>query len=210
MDGIELFLALTYTAYIASPIVRDELLFRLALLATSIGFVAWGVMVDERVVVAANALFVLLSLRHVVRLARQRRPVVLDEEENHVYNALFAAMTPREFLTLWRLGEPATVPAGALITVGQVVDDVLVVLDRHAAIELADDERIAAAPSLLGEMSYALGEAATATATVRVDAPARVRRWTKATLRDLERSHPDLAVPFLAAVGQNLARKIRV
>ena len=210
MDGVEIFLALTYVAYIASPVIRDELVFRLALLATSVGFVAWGFMVDERVIIAANGLFVILSLRHIIRLAKQRQAVSLSSEENHIYGHLFSTMTPREFLTLWGLGEQYSLEPGAIISRDQMVDDVMVVIDRDVIIELDSGDRVAAAPTLLGEMSYALGESAPATATVRADVPVRVLRWTKATLRDLERSHPDLAIPFLAAVGANIARKVRL
>jgi hypothetical protein len=170
-------------------------------MVTSLGFVAWGYLADERVAVAANLLFVLISLRHILRIAAQRRPVDLTNEQNRVCSSLFRSMTPREFLNLSELAEPGSAEAGTLIRKGDVVDAVI--------IELESDELVLPAPMMLGEVSYALGESSTASATVRLESPAQTRRWTMAMLRDLEVSHPDLAVPFLASLGANLAKKVK-
>jgi len=210
MDWVDLLLLTIYTFHVSAPMVRDELALRLLLLLTSIGFGAWGWLSDLPITVVANCLFTALSLRHIFRLLRQRQPVELTSEQVVVYEQLFSAMSERQFLELWNLGVPGTAPVGNLIVRGELVDDVIVVIDQAVHIELDTGDRVAASPSVLGEMSYALGESAVATATVRVETPAQIRRWTKETLRGLGTSHSALEVPFLAAMGANLARKIRL
>lgn len=208
MDRVELLLLITYVLYVVSPMIRDDLALRTLLLTASLGFVVWGIAVGERVTILANVFFVLLSLRHIIGLLQQRRPVTLGDEQERVYQALFSAMSKREFKELWELGERSTADAGPLIRSGDDVEEVLVVLDAPVYVELDGGDLELAAPSILGEMSYALGETASATASVRLDAPAEVLRWTKSTLRDLKHTNPGLEVPFLAALGSNLARKI--
>ena len=208
MDRVELLLLITYALYVISPMIRDDLALRTLLLTASLGFVVWGIAVGERVTILANVFFVVLSLRHIIGLLKQRRPVTLSDEQERVYLALFSAMSKREFKELWELGERSTADAGPLIRSGDDVEEVIVVLDSPVFVELDHGDLELAAPSILGEMSYALGETASATASVRLDAPAELLRWTKSTLRDLKHTNPGLEVPFLAALGSNLARKI--
>lgn len=202
-------LTIVYFAYLLSPALRDEFFLRVALMVTSLGFIVWGTMIESPVTVAANVLFVLIGLRHIIRLYRQRQPVELDEVQEQIKAQIFDAMSPREFLLFWHLGSSDLLHDAELITKNEQLDDVLVVTDGSVVIELESGDLVKQAPILLGEMSYALGVDAAATATVRCDGEVELRRWTKTTLRDLQRSHPDLAVPFLRSIGSNLAAKFR-
>lgn len=210
MTSANVVLTLVYLAYLLSPAIRDEFFLRLALMCTSMGFIIWGFMIDDGwVAIVANALFVIIGSRHLRRLYLQRQPVELTSDQEQVHEAVFGTMSPREFLLFWHLGRTDDHESGTtLITKGEALDDVLVVTSGGVVIEIGSGDIHRVAPMLLGEMSYALGIDAVATATVRCDGPVEVRRWTKATLRDLQRSHPDLAVPFLRSIGANLAAKI--
>lgn len=210
MSSANIVLTIAYIAYLLSPAIREEFFLRVALMCTSIGFIIWGFMIDDgRVVITSNVLFVIVGLRHVIRLYRQRQPVELTLQQEEVHGAVFSSMSPREFLLFWHLGRSDRLaPGTTLITEGEPLDDVLAVTSGEVVIEIPSGDLHRAAPMLLGEMSYALGEDAAATATVSCKSDVEVRRWTKVALRDLQRSHPDLAVPFLRSIGANLAAKI--
>lgn len=202
-------LAAVYTAYLLSPALRDEFFLRVALMITSLGFIVWGAMIGNPVTVVANVLFVLIGARHILRLYKQRQPVELTDIQEQVNSDVFDAMSPREFLLFWHLGSEDSLDSGVLIQRDEHLDDVLVITEGEVVIELDSGDLVKHAPVLLGEMSYALGIDAVATATVRCDSAVELRRWTKTMLRDLQRSHPDLAVPFLRSIGSNLAAKFR-
>ena len=211
MSAANVVLTLVYTWYIICPIFKDELKLRLAFMVASFGYIFWGLMIEDgRVVLVFNTLFVFISLRHINRIIKQRRPVVLAPEDESLRSEIFPSMSPRQFETFWKLGVPGTAMPGALLTRGELVDEVIVVLDGTAQVELDTGDRAAPAPVLLGEMSYALGQDVPASATVRLDEPVPIRTWTKSVLRDLKKNDPELEVPFLASLGQNLARKIRL
>lgn len=211
MSASSVVVSIVYVWYIMCPAFRDELQLRIAFVLTSLGFIGWGLMIEDgRAVVIFNILFVLISLRHVTRIIRQRRPVVLSDEDQELREALFPSMTSRQFANFWALGVPGVAQIGELITKGELVDEVVVVLAGTAQIELDSGDRSAPSPVILGEMSYALGEDVAATATVRLDEPVPIRTWTKSILRDLKTNEPELEVPFLASLGQHLARKVRL
>lgn len=212
--GVELstsdvLLTVVYMAYLLSPALRDEFFLRVALMITSLGFILWGVLIDNTVTVIANVLFVLIGARHIIRLYKQRQPVELNDTQRRINEEIFEAMSAREFLLFWHLGDEDFVESGELIRKDEKLDDVLVITRGDVIIELDSGDLVKEAPILLGEMSYALGVDAAATATVRCEGEVEMRRWTKTTLRDLQRSHPDLAVPFLRSIGSNLAAKFR-
>lgn len=211
MSAANVVVSIVYVWYIICPVFRDELKLRLAFILASIGYITWGLLLEDGlVVVVFNVLFVAISSWHVTRIVKQRRPVVLSSEDEATRSELFPSMTSRQFQDFWALGAPGVAQVGDLLTKGELVDEVVVVLGGVAQIELDTGDRSANAPVLLGEMSYALGEDVAASATVRLDEPAPIRTWTKAVLRDLRSNNPELEVPFLASLGQNLARKIRL
>jgi|GEM_PF-3854877 len=167
MSAANIVLTFVYVWYIICPIFKDELKLRLAFMFASFGYITWGLMIEDGLVVLIfNSLFVLISLRHINRIIRQRRPVVLSAEDEALRAELFPSMTSRQFQQFWELGVPGTATPGALLTKGELVDEVVVVLGGVAQVELDSGDRAAPSPVLLGEMSYALGEDVPASATV--------------------------------------------
>lgn len=210
MSGIDIFLTVVYIAYIASPLLPDELWLRLALVGTSVGFVIWGVIIENGVVVLANGLFVLLSMRQVIRLIKARRPVQLTDEQQLIYDTVFPSMTPQQFKMFWDLGEPFTLHEGErLITADEHVTHVSVLIDGALGVEGTEQLIRLNPPALVGEMSFVRGKEATASSTVSALERSRGHWWAKTTLYTLHETHPDLTGPLLRSIGRDLAAKLR-
>ena len=201
-------LVVVYAAYIASPLLPDELWLRLALAGTSAGFVMWGAIIGNAVVIVANALFLIMSVRQVVRLLRQRRPIELDGDLALVHDALFPTMSARQFLLFWHLGEELVAENVELLKRGESSPFLFALHAGAADVHLDSGIRQLDAPALLGEMSYVRGAHAPATADVTAAGPVECRRWRKDDLHRLNQSHPDLVAPFLRGLGADIAGKL--
>jgi hypothetical protein len=70
-------------------------------------------------IAAWNVLFVGLNTVWVIRLARERRAVSLPADLRRVYERHFAALTPPEFLRLWRQGVREDLEIGSMIRQGE-------------------------------------------------------------------------------------------
>lgn len=208
MSKTDMFLTVVYAIYVIAPLVRDELWLRIVLAVSSLCFVIWGVLTENEVVIIANGLFALLSLRQVYRLMRERRPISLTDEQSIAHKALFPAMTPRQFVLFWYLGEGFSNDDGVLIRKGVPVDHVSAIVTGEVAVKLETADRLINAPLLLGEMSFVRGNDALASADVRAIGMVTGRRWKKSTLYSLNDSHPNLTEPFLRSLGADLAAKI--
>ena len=208
MNPETILLVVVYAAYIASPLLPDELWLRLALAATSAGFVLWGAIIGNSVVVLANALFLVMSIRQVVRLLRQRRPVELEPELALLHDRLFPTMSARQFMLFWHLGEELVAEDAQLLSKGQTSPYLFALHAGEAAVQLDGGLRTLAAPALLGEMSYVRGDDAVAAADVTAVGVIECRRWRKDDLHRLNETHPDLVAPFLRGLGADIAGKL--
>jgi len=208
LSGTNIFLTVVYIIYVAAPLVRDELWLRIVLTVASVCFVIWGVLTGEEIVIIANGLFALLSLRQVYRLMKERRPIGLTDEQSIAHQALFPTMTARQFVLFWHLGEGFSNDDGVLIRKGAQVEHVSAIVTGEVAVKLESGDRLIDAPTLLGEMSFVRGHDAPASADVRAIGLVTGRRWKKSTLYSLKDSHPNLTEPFLRSLGADLAAKI--
>ncbi len=210
VSGVNIFLAVVYFFYTISPIIKDELWLRVALLVTSVGFVAWGFMIDDGIVaIVANSLFVALSARHIVRLMRQRRPVALSADQQSVHEALFSTMSTNQFALFWAFGRSAETEGPEVLTsVGQPVELISVVIDGTVLVITPTATIDRHGPTIVGEISFLRGPTATAPADVVSSPGARLHQWETAQLRMLERTHPDLALPFMAGLSATAASRV--
>jgi hypothetical protein len=210
VSGADIFLTVVYIAYIASPLLPDELWLRLALATTSFGFVIWGAIIENGVVVLANGLFLLLSMWQVTRLIKERRPVELTDEQQLIYDTVFPSMTPQQFKLFWDLGEPFVLHEGEqLITAEADVTHVSVLIDGALGVEGSEKLIRLDPPALVGEMSFVRGKEAMASSNVIGLERSRGHWWAKTTLYSLHDTHPELTGPLLRSIGRDLAAKLR-
>ena len=155
-----------------------------------------------------NVLFVLINLYWVVRLLRERAAVELPEELVPTYEKHFAAMTPPEFLRLWREGSKGSLNDAQLVREGAMPEALYFLLSGEVAIR-RDGRELArlGAGSFVAEMSLLTGERTTADAFAL--GTVEYLAWPAATLARLRTRNPMLWSKVQSVLGHDLVEKIR-
>ncbi len=210
MSNPDIFVSLAYTLYVLAPALRDELWLRTALFFNSVGFAAWGLMIGSWPVVVANVLFALISLRQMRRAFDDRRQIVLPEDAALYGAALFPTMLDQDLDRFWKLGQSAGIDNDTLTNLGEPATYLYAVLEGHVTVLLADGTALEqSGPSIIGEISSLAAASGAATATV-IAQDARVHKWLKSDLDELQHSHPSFTGPFLRGLSAQMAGRVVV
>ena len=197
-----------YVLMLAGFLVRDVLWLRSALMAGQACVTLYG-WVNHRIPVAFwNGLFMVINGLWVARIVRERRPVRIPDALRDLYERVFSAMTPPEFLAFWGSGRTDTWADRVAVREGSTPDAVHLVLEGAALVEhggrtLTRLER----GDFLAEMSFLTGQPASA--DIRGDGKLVTRAWPQAHLRDLRTAKPALFMKIQGILGCDLAAKIR-
>jgi hypothetical protein len=155
-----------------------------------------------------NLLFMGVNIINLVILFLEKRPVVLNPDEQKLYNLAFKSLQPREFLKLTTLGEFQDIPAGErLVTAGQPASYISVLIDGKAEV-LVNNKSMMELPEglLLGIVSILAGEAQDF--DIVTSTPGRYIRWPVGQLRNFLDKQPDLREKFQSLVNQDLVKVI--
>ena len=156
-----------------------------------------------------NALFLVINLVRIDLLIRERRPIPLAADEQHLANLVFRTLRPRELVRLLRVGTFVDhAPGARLVTRGQPLEHLLLVvrgtarveLDARPAIEIADG-------TFIGELGFLTGKPPGA--DVAAVTPLRVVQWPFAPLREFLDDNPELHATMQRVLGSDLAAKLR-
>ena len=154
-----------------------------------------------------NGVFAGLNAVWVARIIRERRPLKIPEAVRDLYDNVFTALTPREFLDFWAMGRTIECGAGTLIRDGERPEDVYLVLDGAAQVGKAG-KTLATLPRgrFLGEMSFLTDRPASA--DIRGDGALKTMVWSQDLLRKIKATKPALFMKIQGALGCDLAIKI--
>ena len=152
--------------------------------------------------------FTAINLYQISRIYLERRPVVLSEDEQRLYDLGFQSIRPREFLSFTLVGEWKNAAAGEKILLeGEPVSNV--------CIPISGSVEVRKRGQMLGflEPGNIVGNALGLTrAPSPVDAtfsePARYISWPLTDLRTFVDKRPDLRVMLQGLVNRDLARKL--
>ncbi len=155
-----------------------------------------------------NLAFVAVNGLHAAWLIWERRPVRLTDEEQALRHVVFTALTDRQVVQLFRLGEWINLPRGhRLLRQDRPVDTVSVIASGRAVVERGGRRLHGLGPGeFVGELSYLTGEAASA--DVRVDAESRCLRWSASRLRTALEADPELRAVVQGCLGMDVATKL--
>lgn len=199
-----------YFIYVLSPLVRSMLVMRTLLLAATFLYIAYGLYEPVWSIFWWNVPFGLVTAWQIWRLVRQRLGVSLSEEDEAIRILLFPDLDRPLFNTFWHSGEERTATDEVLITAGEPVNELLLILAGEAEVDVPDaGGRLVRLSrlSLIGEMSSVSG--GTASATVSTVGSARLRVWDKQKLAELGKKHPEIDRSALMVIAQDLARKAK-
>jgi hypothetical protein len=152
--------------------------------------------------------FTAINLYQITRIYLERRPVVLSDDEQKLYDLGFRSLRPREFVSLSLVGEwTSAEPGTRIVTEGEPAAQVCVAI-RGSADVYRRGERI-------GRLSpgHIIGTALALTGDpspvgITFAEPARYMRWSLPSLRRFMDKRPDLRVALQSLVNRDLAGKL--
>ncbi len=204
----QLIVNIGYTLGLIALTVKDVLWLRSILMLSQLSLFSYALLMSNANVACWNILFFTINSIQVVRLARERRPLVLPEEIQDLYEHLFRDMTPREFLYFWSTGHAEEVQDELLIREGGRMDKISLILTGRVNV-LKNGAVIAELTrgSFLAEMSFLTGEPASA--DVQALGAVRYICWDQEKLRGLKQLNPVLLIKIQHILGKDLAGKVK-
>jgi hypothetical protein len=159
--------------------------------------------------IAWNLVFLVINIIRIHLLIRERRPVPLTADEQHLANLVFRTLRPRELVRLVRAGSVVDHPGGAaIVRRGESLDRLLLVVRGTARVELPGKPAVEITDgTFVGELCYLTGKPAGADVVAATGL--RVVAWPTAELRALLADNPDLHVVMQQVLGTDLAAKLR-
>jgi CRP-like cAMP-binding protein len=155
-----------------------------------------------------NVLFVLINLYWVARLLRERAAVQLPDELRDLHQRHFAALTPPEFLRLWREGHRGSITDAQLVREDTVPDALYFLLEGAVAVSTRGRELARLGPgNFVAEMSLLTGERTTADASAV--GTVHYMAWSAPILARLRTRNPMLWSKIQSVLGHDLVEKIR-
>ncbi len=152
--------------------------------------------------------FTAINLYQIARLYLERRPVVLSQDEQKLYELGFRSLRPREFVSLSLVGEWKNAEAGEkVMTEGEPVSSLCIPITGSADVRRRGERIGAVRPgNIIGTALALTGEPSPVEVTFTE--PTRYMRWSLPSLRRFMDKRPDLRVTLRGLVNRDLAGKL--
>ena len=152
--------------------------------------------------------FTAINLYQIARLYLERRPVVLSEEEQKLYDMGFRSLRPREFVSLLLAGEWRNATAGdSVLTEGTPVASICIPITGTVEFRRRGSRVGALGPGrVIGTALALTGDPSPVDATFTE--PARYMCWPLQELRTFLDKKPELRVTLQGLVNRDLAGKV--
>ena len=156
-----------------------------------------------------GAAFMMVNAIRVVAIFFERRPVVLNDREERLYQVAFSSIDKREFLRLVSLARWTDCsPGEVILKKGQHISEAIVVIAGELEAILGNNTRMALRPGqLIGDVSAYSGLVSPVDVVAR--GPGTVASWDLQHVREFTASRPELRANLLRIVSADLAAKLR-
>jgi len=153
-------------------------------------------------------IFTVINLYQIAQLYLERRPVVLSQDEQKLYDLGFQSLRPREFVSLSLVGEWKNADSGeTVVSEGEPVSSLNIPISGAAEVQKSGER--------IGELKpgHIIGTALAFTgdpSPVRVTftEPARYMHWSLSSLRRFLDMRPDLRTALQGLISRDLAQKL--
>jgi hypothetical protein len=153
-------------------------------------------------------IFTVINLYQIAQLYLERRPVVLSQDEQKLYDLGFQGLRPREFVSLSLVGEWKNAdPGETVVSEGEPVSSLSIPISGAAEVQKSGER--------IGELKpgHIIGTALAFTgdpSPVRVTftEPARYMHWSLSSLRRFVDMRPDLRTALQGLISRDLAQKL--
>ena len=152
--------------------------------------------------------FMAINGYRIAHLVYESRRVSFSDEEHELHETIFQSFAPVEFMKLLRLGEWREAGPGTVLAVeGEALDSLTLIYNGEVVVEKGGAEVARSRDgTLIGEMSFIQGGAATATVTAA--GPTRYLVWPKQELRKLLRRNPTMDIAMNSVFSIDLTKKL--
>lgn len=208
MDLDTVLINAAYIIYVASALVRGLVPLRVTLLVASVVFVSYGLVAGEPSVVVWNIVFGVFSVWELIRIHRERRPVVMDPDQRSAYDEVFHQLSEKDFERFWKQGSHEHhVQEVTLTHQGVEVTDLMLITRGTATVHI-DGAMVATIGQhmFVGEMTLISG--GPASATVITNDGTHLRRWSHTSLDHIEEAKPELATKLWRILSRDLSLKM--
>jgi len=194
-----------------SFLLRDILLLRLVAIVAGvcgIAFAYGGLPTINWIVIAWQCVFIAINTSWSLKLISERRGIRFSDEEKELYQTVFRAFAPFEFMKLMRIARwDRAEPGARLAEAGKAVPDLMLVYNGAVEVALADGgKRRLRDGAFIGELSFVRGGAASA--TVEAAEPTRFLAWSKPALVDLLKRNPAMRSAMQTVISEDLTKKL--
>lgn len=152
--------------------------------------------------------FIAVNFVRIVLLMLERRAVVLNDEEEKLYQLVFSSMDKRDYLKLLGLAEWVDCESGEIIAEkGKSPSSVMIMISGQIEAVFDDNVRVNLQPGqLIGTLEVYGGLANPVDMVVRE--PSKVVRWPVSQVREFTASRPDLRSTLQSIIGADLVKKV--
>lgn len=197
--------------YLISYAVRDILWLRLITVLGGATLLASFFLQPSppRAAIAWNCVFLVINVVRIHLLIRERRPIPLAADEQHLANLVFRTLRPRELVRLLRVGTFVDhAPGERIVTRGEPLASLLLVVRGTARVKLVDRVAIEVTDgTFVGELGFLTGKPPGA--DVEALTPLRLLRWPIEALNAFLANNPELRATMQQVLGSDLAAKLR-
>ena len=195
--------------YVAGFILKNQIGLRSLVLFATCFYIAYYYYHPETPLwgaIFASLMILLANLIGLSRILYGRMKLAMPADQVAIYDAM-AGLQPGEFRKLMSLGEVRTTERETRLTTEGETPDHLYFIAEGAPVAEKGGRRFDVPPRhFIGEISFVLGTAATA--TVRLPAGGRYVMWDKDKLRRAFARSPELERGFEALLSRDMASKV--
>lgn len=208
MDLMTTLVNVGYAVMLLGFVLRDVLKLRSALIVGQACVVIFNL--SKGVIPSAfwNGLFMCINIIWVSRIIYERRPVKIPAEIKDLYEKIFVALTPKEFMDFWKTAATKIWSSEVVVREGEVPSEIFFITGGSADV-VRDGRKLTSLERgrFFAEMSFLTGQPASA--DIRGGGDLQAVAWKQEQLRALKSAKPALYMKLQGIFGCDLAAKIR-
>jgi len=199
-----------------SFLVKDIMYLRILSIVASLFSVLYNWVIPPEpmwIPIGWNFVFVAINVWNIAIIIYEKRPVAMDEKNTELYETLFSAMTPVEYLKISKVARWVTLKSGRkIITQGKPVKELVLIYNGTVDV-VVDGRKVAVLKDgqFVGEMSFLTEKSATASCIAKHDSECLI--WRQSEFKDLLKRNPSLYYSMqsllTAQISSNLVKKTK-
>lgn len=202
---------LAFLLVAVSLIVKDILWLRLISIGASMASIIFNYRGLEThwLVINWNLIFIGINAMRSGLLVRERMMVHFSDEERELYETVFKNFTPVEMMKFLRIGEWRSVAQNFVLSRQREPLDWVYLIYNGEAEVFVDEKKMAVLKDgdFIGEMSFTLGHAATATVVMTQDS--KILAWKQEELRKLLDRNPSMKLVVTSILSTDMVKKLK-